>query len=431
MNAMTNTEDAAKKSEAADFAAGVSPDAESPASEAFEPSSGRIAGDSDLPKISEAVAESPRNPSAPPKRVSGVSAFWVFFWALPALAALGLSGWQWRETRRNFAETYLEFEKFEIRLSEIEAAAAKTSTSSIQPREEPTVLRDRLGAFETRISGVESKISTYENALAEAKARQVPPETLPRKPSSSRDASLVLEAERSVAFAAQSLQLAGDARGAILALQSADSRLSEDAQFIGLRKAIARDLARLRALPRIDRAGMSIRLENVISMLDTLPLAIDARPGEDASPAVPPVNAEASLISAEYWKQAGSRAWKKIRGHIRVQRIDRQEAVLLAPEQTFFLRENCRLRLLSARATLLSADQRLFRIDVEQARKWIEAYFDTNKAQVKAVLETLNELSKTEISVELPSLDESFSALKAYRAAKAAEAAEANGGKSE
>ncbi|MDR1367507.1 MAG: uroporphyrinogen-III C-methyltransferase [Candidatus Accumulibacter sp.] len=414
MNDTIDTLNTPEKSEPTDKRAGISPNAavDFPTESSSELSVADVAAETPgtTAGISAPTAEhAPKHPvDTPPKPTSGASTFWVLFWAMVALAAIGLAGWQSYETRERFAEIQREFEN---RLAQTET---EDRASLKQRQEEALTLQNRLAAFETRMSA-------FENLLAEARERQAALENLSRNLAGKRDGPILFEAEQSVVFAAQQLQLSGNVRGAILALQFVDVRLAEEAQFIGIRKAISRDLDRLRAIPRVDRAGMSMRLENILSAIDSLPLAVDARIETSSNSAEAPEVTGASPVSLEYWKMAGSLVWDKIRGIVRVQRIDRQETVLLAPEQTFFLRENCKLRLLAARGALLSADQRLFRNDVRQALDWIEAYFDTGKASVRATLETLSQLSSVEISAELPSLDESLSAIRNFKAGKESE----------
>ena len=50
---------------------------------------------------------------------------------------------------------------------------------------------------------------------------------------------------------------------------------------------------------------------------------------------------------------------------MQIRRVDGNEAVLLPPDQAYFLRENLRLRLLSARLALLAQDQAAFQADLE------------------------------------------------------------------
>ncbi|MDR1275894.1 MAG: uroporphyrinogen-III C-methyltransferase [Candidatus Accumulibacter sp.] len=440
MNDTTDTLDPSEKSEPTIDATGGSPDAElassAPPSDKKTASADAGAGKhADAPEIpapaverapkrseSTAHAPSPSAPSAhsvpstPSARSSGASVFWILLSTLIALAALGLSGWQWFEARKHVSEGQLELEN---RLAAIEAAGKENQAALQALRDEARVLQSGKAALDARISALESR-------QAESKALQAALEDLRRGLAGGRDAQLLLEAKESVVFAAQQLQLSENTRGAILALESADARLADAAQFIGLRKLISRDIDRLRALPKIDRAGKSMRIENIVSALDTLPLAANARPDENPAPEDAIENLDVPFTSLDYWKSLGARAWKKLRSLVRIERIDRQEVVPLAPEQSLFLRENCKLRLLAARVALLSGDQRLFRHDIGEARNWIERYFNTKDKSVQAALETIQELSTEEISVELPSLEESLSAIERFKTTKGSEAAKGN-----
>ena len=54
-----------------------------------------------------------------------------------------------------------------------------------------------------------------------------------------------------------------------------------------LRRALARDMDRLKAVPYVDVAGLSLRLDQAIAQVDALPLAIDERLAPPA-PIAPP-----------------------------------------------------------------------------------------------------------------------------------------------
>jgi uroporphyrin-3 C-methyltransferase len=225
-----------------------------------------------------------------------------------------------------------------------------------------------------------------------------------------------------VILAAQQLQLAGNVQGAVLALQAADARLagSNRPQFISLRKVLGRDLDRLRALPQIDMPGMNLRLENVIAAIDNLPLAIDARPRAEGKPkatddAASPAVSAASL---DFWLRMGAEFWGEMRSLVRIQRFDRDEPALLAPGQAFFLRENLKLRLLNARLALLARDQLTFRNELKQAQSWIDRYFDARDKSLQTAQGALKQLAATEINIELPTLNESLSAIKTFKLGK-------------
>ncbi len=330
-------------------------------------------------------------------------AVWQNPWLIVALLALGLAGWQWIETRIRIADTQQELAK---RLSESDAVARESRALAKQAQEQLAQLQSKQGELEGK--------------LAESKSQQATLENLYQELARSRDEWALAEIEQGVTLAAQQLQLAGNVPGAILALQAADARLagSNRPQFIGLRKVLAHDLDRLRALPLVDLPGMSLRLESVVSVVDSLPLAVDVRPRVDAAgregTPVPP-SAEGALA---FVQQLAKDFWSEVRGLIRIQRFDRDEPALLAPGQAFFLRENLKLRLLNARLALLARDQWVFRAEIKYAQSWLDRYFDERDKSVQSARTTLKQLSGAEINIELPNLNESLSAIKTFKLGK-------------
>lgn len=329
---------------------------------------------------------------------------WRNPWLILAILALGVALWQWVETRIRLAETQ---QQVAHRLAESDTLARETRVIVKEAQKQVVALQGKFGELEAK--------------LAESKDQQETLEKLYRDLAGNRDEWVLAEIEQNVTLAAQQLQLAANVQGAVLALQSAEVRLagSNNPQFISLHKVLLRDLDRLRALPQIDAAGMNARLESVIAVVDSLPLAVNGRPREESSPREPSVPNTAPVVSLAFWQRVAADFWHEVRGLVRIQRFDRAEPVLLAPGQAFFLRENLKLRLLSARLALLAHDQWTFRNELGQARSWIERYYDNREHAVRAARESLVQLSDTEISIELPSLNESLSAIKNSRLGEA------------
>ncbi len=88
---------------------------------------------------------------------------------------------------------------------------------------------------------------------------------------------------------------------------------------------------------------------------------------------------------------------------------------MLAPGQAFFLRENLKLRLLNARLALLARDQWTFQNELKHARAWIDRYFDTSDSSLQTAQSNLDQLVATEINIEMPTLNESLSAVKTFK----------------
>ncbi|MEP6792604.1 MAG: uroporphyrinogen-III C-methyltransferase, partial [Ramlibacter sp.] len=95
----------------------------------------------------------------------------------------------------------------------------------------------------------------------------------------------------------------------------------------------------------------------------------------------------------------------------RVSRIDQPEAVLLAPEQAFFLRENLKLKLLNARLGLLGRQVESARADVAAAALALHKYFDPSSRKTQVAAGLLQQVQAQMKAVELPRIDETLAAL--------------------
>ncbi|MDB5963966.1 MAG: hypothetical protein JWQ72_466, partial [Polaromonas sp.] len=115
--------------------------------------------------------------------------------------------------------------------------------------------------------------------------------------------------------------------------------------------------------------------------------------------------------SAPLWEQWVATLRDEARSLVRVSRIDQPEAVLVAPEQAFFLRENLKLRLLNARLGLLSRQTESARSDLASANAWVGKYFDPSSRRTQAAVLLLQQVQGQLKTSELPRLDETLAAL--------------------
>lgn len=342
--------------------------------------------------MTAAMTESTSPTVVPPVRILTAPA-WRNPWLYVALALVALVAWQWMETRARLADTRQELAR---RLADSDAAGREERGALKQALEQVAALQAKVGALEAQQDEFQGQSEALQNLYQELASR--------------RDEATLLEVEQAVTLAAQQLQLAGNVQAAVLALQSADARLAAlgRPQFMPLRKALAQDLDRLRAVPFVDVPGMSLRLENVLLAVDKLPLAMDQRPAPE-KPAAAPTG------ELPWWQRLGGGLWQEIKGMVRVQRFDRAEPVLLAPGQDFFLRENLKLRLLNARLALLSRDAWTFRNELKAAQEALSRHFDGNDKAVQAAQAGLKQLAATELNIELPNLNNSLNALRGLR----------------
>jgi uroporphyrin-III C-methyltransferase len=275
------------------------------------------------------------------------------------------------------------------------------------------------------------KVGVLESRQQEAQSQQAALEQLYQALSKNRDEWALSEIEQVLSTASQQLQLAGNVQGALIALGNADRSLSrsDKPQFITIRRAIARDTEKLKALPAVDLAGVALRLDNVISDVDTLPLLSDEKPVLPPAPAPlqpkkrakAPANAPAQPMTLgermmETWRAWSREMWDDIRQLIRVRTVDTPEALMLSPSESYFVRENLKLRLLNARLALLSRNETAFRDDLNTAQAMLLKYFDTRARSTQAAQSALRQVQANNLVIELPTLADSLNAVRNYKA---------------
>jgi uroporphyrin-3 C-methyltransferase/uroporphyrinogen III methyltransferase/synthase len=283
---------------------------------------------------------------------------------------------------------------------------------------------------------MQAKLSVLENKQVEAQGQQLALEQLYQELVRNRDDWALAEIEQVLSTASQQLQLAGNVQGAVIALQNADSRLSrsDKPQFIVIRRAIARDLERLKALPAVDLTGIALRIDSVIGQIDHMPLLSDEKPVQVAAQPKPsrrPPRADTGAKAQggrgnagsewladleDKWNSWTSEMWGEVRQLIRVRNVESPDALLLSPTQAYYARENLKLRLLNARLALLTRNESAFRSDLIAAQDVITRYFDTRAKQTQATQALLRQVQQSNLAIEMPTLAESLNAVRNYKA---------------
>ena len=266
--------------------------------------------------------------------------------------------------------------------------------------------------FQSSNHDLETRMSALESQAATLQGQQTSLDALYRDLSINRIDGVLAEAEQAIAIANQELLLAGDVRLAIRAMEDASRRLERLNQpsLLNLRRIVDQDLRRLRAVPLIDVSGMSVRIDNFASAADVLPLAGFARPAPQAkAPDTAPKG---------FWARLGEQWVAELGQAVRIQRVDGPEQPPLVPEQAFFLRQTLKLRLLTARQALLARDETTFRGDLRTAARWIDSYYDHQDRAVLKLAEALRSMADAPMSISLPSVEASLSAVRDARAAR-------------
>lgn len=307
--------------------------------------------------------------------------------------------------------------------------------SRLQKSDATTTQAEQLvRATQEATKELQVKVGVLEGRQQEAQAQQLALEQLYNDMSKNRDEWALAEIEQVLSTASQQLQLAGNVPGALIALQNADRSLSrsDKPQFITIRRAIARDTEKLKGLPSVDSVGLAVRLDNVIAQVDALPMLADAKPTLPAAPQkaaagrkgarqdapVPVEPVQDTWLTRVHgaWSGWTGEMWTDVRQLLRVRTVEHPEAMMLAPEHAYFLRENLKLRLLNARMALLSRNEAAFRADLLAAQESLVRYFDTRAAQTQRVQALLRQVQGSNLAIEMPTLADSLNAVRNYKA---------------
>ena len=254
-----------------------------------------------------------------------------------------------------------------------------------------------------------ARVAVYEARLSEIALQRTQLEELMQSLSRSRDENLVVDIESAIRLAQQQAQLTGSVEPMLAALKSAEQRIARAAQprLTPLQRAIGRDINRVKSAAVSDTPGLLVKLDELVRLADELVLgnAVAA-----AKPVVPVKRSSTNGVT-NWWQQSWLVLRDEARGLLRVSRIEEPEAALLSPEQSFFLRENFKLKLLNARLGLLAHQLESARSDLASASITLHKYFDASSRKTQTAAGLLQQVQVQMKTLQLPRVDETLAAL--------------------
>lgn len=269
----------------------------------------------------------------------------------------------------------------------------------------------RATAHQAQALAIETaaKLAVTEARLSEVSLQRTQLEELMQSLSRSRDENLVVDIESAVRLAQQQAQLTGSVEPLLAALKSAEVRVTRAAQprLTPLQRAIGRDVARIKATALADTPALLVKLDELVLLADELPVANAVptpRPSET-------LKRKPEETVAKWWVRLGLLVGEEARNLVRLSRIEDPEAALLSPEQSFFLRENLKLKLLNARLGLLSRQIDSVRSDLGAASVSLSRYFDASSRKTQTAAALLQQVRGQMKALELPRVDDTLAAL--------------------
>ncbi len=274
-------------------------------------------------------------------------------------------------------------------------------------------------------------LSMMQTQLSEVSLQRTQLESLMQTLSRTRDENLLDELESSVRLAQQQAQLTGSLAPLLTALKLAQAKLSKLSQprLSALERALTKDIERIKSFAMADTPSVLLSLDELVRMVDELPLANEmgvrrnptaVRSGANALDTTPRTSSELGAISkAGNWVHDVSQSltsellaplWSGLQSLVRISRIDEPQAVLLSPEQAYFVRENLKLHLLNAKLELLARQPKALSDDVSLVQKELNQYFDTHAKSTQSAMAQLVALQKDLKQLDLPHLDDTLAA---------------------
>ncbi|SAI56951.1 uroporphyrin-III C-methyltransferase [Bordetella ansorpii] len=369
----------------------------------------------------------PSRPEAParqakPPRPRSVSSTLITAFVIVILLAIGLGGALWTQRRQAMQAG----QEVAARLDQMNRELTLARQDGRQALALAQAQTNQVADLEGRIRDVQTQNSALQQAWQTFS-------------SGASDEILVNDVERMVTLASQQLRLAGNVNNAIVALETAQSRLAQAdrPRLAGLQQSINGDLDRLRAVTTVDIPAQSARIERLIAMVSRAPMLVpddaapnpqpddyktDAAPAQAAAPiAELPADApwwQRWRVEVESWpSRAGQAVAHELGDLIRVQRVDEPAALLLSPEQAATVRSTLRQRLMTVQLAMLMRQQPIWKTELDNVQDTLARYFDTRSPDTAAARALARDLSQVEIAVKVPDVSDSLSTLAALRAA--------------
>jgi len=186
--------------------------------------------------------------------------------------------------------------------------------------------------------------------------------------------------------------------------------LMDDPGLQPVREALARDMATLRLVKRVDIAGLAIRISSLIPQLKTLPIQSFELPEET----IKEIEGSTSAADSNWQENLKntlkelSVKWFEVRDH------GKPVKPLMSTETETMLLTNMTLLLQTAQFATLRGHSDLYYHSLSQIKDWSNEYFDTSNSAVLAFINEIDSLNKMLVKANLPATLESRLILSRY-----------------
>jgi len=260
-----------------------------------------------------------------------------------------------------------------------------------------TQLETSSAAWRDELAGLRmmpSQLAELGSSVAELGART----EAPRRAWARSEALYLLE------LAQRRLELERDVRTAIVAMESADARLSTlaDPATREVRRLLTGELGALRAVPVPDLPQVRARIAVVEQATARLPML-----GVSLAPA--PKDAGGQKTGTARLRDRLAEAWH---GLFSLRRVDPDGALLVSGDVESLRRQHLALLLLGARTAAAQQDGAAYRHALDASSEWLRRYFDSDTPDGARVRQEIDALAAIDVDPHRPKIGAAASALR-------------------
>ncbi|STX29885.1 uroporphyrin-III C-methyltransferase [Legionella beliardensis] len=195
-------------------------------------------------------------------------------------------------------------------------------------------------------------------------------------------------------------------------LQQADEILQEvpEQQLFPVRQAIAQEITKLNALPKVDVAGLLSQLDAAQALVLQLPLQQNLINDQLTTPT--------PTTTSSGWKGKLDNSLSYLKKLVIVRRHEGDAQPLYSPLHQALLRETIRMNLQEAQWAILQKNTQVYKQALTQAITAIKNTFDNQAVNTQALLKQLQELQQQRLVYPRPVVDEPLVLLNQYIASR-------------
>ena len=315
---------------------------------------------------------------------------------LALVAALGSAGIAFQQTTQTKAlQSQLEDLQTSVAvLNQATAPLGQLQQEMAQIQGDQVQVAEIASAVKSTSDNVSEQLGVLVTDLAETRTR------LELLEGNRAQEYLLAEVEYLLRIAIQRIQAGRDVATGLSLMLSADQTLAgaDDAELFPIRRALATDIAALRALPSIDRDGLYLELAAAADRIDRLSMS----PIELAqAPAGKAAEDDQGLMQT-------------LSSFVTVRQRANPIDPLPTPTEAVYARQNLRLMLEQAQLALLDENSVTWQSTLERAQAWANRYF-LDDAEQQSLMTTLARLQGLPVAQDIPRVGAALAELKALQ----------------